>query len=103
MLGTIGGSPLAKNGKADYTKVRDTMKEFVAKYPTSDRIYSAFAFSAQLLEKEEKFEESVKTYEEYIAAHADNPAVAKAHLAIASQYRTRAVSVLLVRNCSSSS
>ncbi len=80
----------ATKGKPDYTKVRETMQQFIQKYPQHDRAYAAFDFSAQLLVKEEKLEEAMQTYRDYIEKYAGNVNVARAHLAIANILKNRA-------------
>lgn len=81
----------ATKGKPDYTKVRDLLlKEFVAKFPQSEKVYASYAFSAELFTAEEKNEDAVKTYQDYIAAYPNDPNVAKAHLAIGNLYKTMA-------------
>lgn len=77
-------------GKADYTPVRTLLKEFVTKYPTSDKVYASYSFGAELFVAEDKPEEAIKFYEEYIANNSANPDVAKARLAIANIYNTQA-------------
>lgn len=77
-------------GKPNYEKVHAVMRKFIETYPQSDRMYSAYDFSAQLAVKEEKLDDAIKTYEEYIAKHSDNPDVAKAHLSLANILKTRA-------------
>jgi tetratricopeptide (TPR) repeat protein len=84
----------ATKGKAEYSKVRDLLlKEFVVKFPTSDKIFASYAFSAELFSAEDKNEEAVKTYQDYIDGHPADPNVAKAHLAIANLYKTMAEKV----------
>jgi tetratricopeptide (TPR) repeat protein len=81
----------ATKGKPDYTKVRDLLlKDFVVKFPKSDKVYASYAFSADLFSAEEKNEEAVKTYQDYIAAYPQDPNVAKAHLAIGNLYKAMA-------------
>jgi tetratricopeptide (TPR) repeat protein len=80
----------ATKGKPDYTKVRAVMQEFVEKYPDHEKTYAAFDYSAQLLVKEEKLDEAIKTYEDFIAKFPQSPAVPRAYLAIATNYRVRA-------------
>jgi tetratricopeptide (TPR) repeat protein len=78
-------------GKPDYNKVRDLLlKEFVVKFPQSDKVYASYAFSSELFTAEDKNEEAVKTYQDYIAAYPNDPNVAKAHLAIGNLYKTMA-------------
>lgn len=69
--------------KPDYSKVHEVIKDFIAKYPTSDRLFGAFDFSAQLALKEEKPDEAIKAYDDYVAQHGDKPDVAVAHLKLA--------------------
>ena len=76
--------------KPDYTAVYDLMKEFISKYPTSERLFSAYDFSAQLAIKAEKQEEAIKFYDEYVAKHSDKPEVARAHLQLATIWKTKA-------------
>jgi TolA-binding protein len=66
------------------------MEEFVAKYPDHEKVYGAFDYSAQLLVKEEKIDEAVKTYENFITRFPQSVAVPRAYLAIANNYKSRA-------------
>src|SRR4029453_18877370 len=63
------------------------------KFPTSDKVYASYAFSAELFSAEDKNEDAVKTYQDYIDGHAADPNVAKAHLAIGNLYKTMAEKV----------
>jgi TolA-binding protein len=77
--------------KPDFSKVRDLLlKEFVVKFPNSDKVYASYAFSAELYTAEDKPDEAIKTYQTYIEGHPNDPDVAKAHLAIANAYKTMA-------------
>jgi len=74
--------------------VRDLLlKEFVVKFPQSDKVFASYAFSAELFTAEDKNEEAVKTYQDYIAAYPNDPNVARAHLAIGNLYKSMATKV----------
>jgi tetratricopeptide (TPR) repeat protein len=80
----------ADGKKPDYAKVHALIQEFVQKYPESPQLFSASDFSAQLYVKEDKPDEGIRIYEEFIQANADNPDVARAHLSLANVHKTRA-------------
>lgn len=91
ILRTQAEAAATGKNKPDYTKVRDLLlKEFVVKFPQSEKVYASYAFSSELFTAEEKNDEAVKTYQDYIAAYPNDPNVAKAHLAIGNLYKTMA-------------
>ncbi len=55
-----------------YDDMKAVMKDFVTKYPDSDRVFSAYDYVAQVLNlQEKKPEEAIKHYEEFIAKYRD--------------------------------
>lgn len=78
------------NAKPDYTKVHAVIADFIAKYPGNERLFGAYDFTAQLAQKEEKLDDAIKAYDDFIAQHGSNPDVAVAHLKLAGIWKARA-------------
>ena len=48
-----------------FTELKSVMKDFIAKYPESDRLYTAYDYIAQIQVVEKQTADAVATYEEY--------------------------------------
>ncbi len=57
-------------GAQKYPEMKAVMKDFVAKYPDSDRVFAAYDYVAQVESlQEKKPEDAIKSYEEYVTKY----------------------------------
>ena len=78
-------------GAQKYPEMKAAMKDFVAKYPDSERVFSAYDYVAQVEGlQEKKPEEAIKSYEEFLSKYPTSKDAPMALVKVSDQWKKMA-------------
>jgi TolA-binding protein len=89
MGGYFQRATMAQND-GNFAEVKKAMREFIAAYPDSDRLFGAYDYIAQVQVAEKQLPEAIATYEEFVEKHPKHADTPKALLKIAAHWKTHA-------------
>jgi TolA-binding protein len=73
-----------------FDQVRAVMRELIAAYPESERLFQAYDYLAQIETAEKKTQEAIGVYQEFIDKNPDAPAAASAFVKISNLWKAYA-------------